>query len=156
VLIAKLFTTTTHFIIWPRWHPPPPGTLTQLLSSSLTQRHLTQPTAPLPSISTSMNINYFFHNISNTITIYICLYTIREAAVGVLTIPNLYLFHYFLWEYHFWFMPTFSGTQLGHKTRPWCICNSWWMYTKKDLLTCYCEEWTLVCWDLATCINVWA
>jgi len=33
---------------------------------------------------------------------------------------------FFLWEYYilvatFLFTPTFSGTQLGRKTRPWCI-----------------------------------
>jgi hypothetical protein len=34
--------------------------------------------------------------------------------------PNLYLFHYYLWGYHFLFKPflstpTFSGMQLGRK-----------------------------------------
>jgi hypothetical protein len=45
----------------------------------------------------------------------------KEAAIG-LTSPNLYLFHYFLWEYHVWFTPflstlAFSGTQLERKSR---------------------------------------
>ena len=39
--------------------------------------------------------------------------------LAVLCYANPYLFHYFLWEYHFLFMPAFSGTQLGHKTRAW-------------------------------------
>jgi len=39
---------------------------------------------------------------------------------------SLYLNTFFLWEYHFlfmplWFMPTFSGTKLGHRTRRYCI-----------------------------------
>jgi len=39
-------------------------------------------------------------------------------------------FHYFLQEYYFlfmtfWFMPTLSGTQLGHKTRTSCTCVIW-------------------------------
>jgi hypothetical protein len=40
------------------------------------------------------------------------------------------LYHYFLWEYQTWFMPcsfmpTFSESQLGHKTRAWCTCFIW-------------------------------
>lgn len=35
----------------------------------------------------------------------------------------LKLFFSSLREYHDWFMPTFSGTKLGHKTRHWCISN---------------------------------
>lgn len=31
-----------------------------------------------------------------------------------------YLFHYFIWKYHFLCTPPFSGTQLGCKTRPTC------------------------------------
>jgi hypothetical protein len=27
------------------------------------------------------------------------------------------------WEYHFWLTPTFSGTQLGRKTRGWSVCT---------------------------------
>ena len=30
---------------------------------------------------------------------------------------NSHLFHQFLWEYHFWFTPTFSKTHLGCKRR---------------------------------------
>ena len=34
---------------------------------------------------------------------------------------SIMLTHYIWWEYHFWFMPTFSGMQLGHKTGDGCI-----------------------------------
>lgn len=45
-------------------------------------------------------------------------------------LPPIILFHFFLWEYHFlfmpfWFTPSFSGTQLQHKTRTWCTCFIW-------------------------------
>jgi hypothetical protein len=36
------------------------------------------------------------------------------------------LTHYMWWVYNFWFMPTFSGMQLGHKTGAGCI---WTQYS---------------------------
>jgi len=39
---------------------------------------------------------------------------------SVLYYANPYIFHYFLWECHFSFTPTFSRTQVGRKTRVWC------------------------------------
>jgi hypothetical protein len=41
----------------------------------------------------------------------------RQQADIVLIAINLYVFHYFLRDYHYLFNPTFSGRQLGHKTR---------------------------------------
>jgi len=45
----------------------------------------------------------------------------------VLYYANLYLFHYFVWEYNSlftsFFTPAFSGTQLEHKTRTWCTAD---------------------------------
>jgi len=40
------------------------------------------------------------------------------------------------WEYHFLFMPIFSGTQVGHKTRPWCILESQLQVPSSDMHHC--------------------
>jgi hypothetical protein len=40
------------------------------------------------------------------------------------------------WEYRFLFMPTFSGTQLGYKTRPWCILESQLQVSSSDMHHC--------------------
>ena len=40
---------------------------------------------------------------------------IYEQTVIGMTAPNPYLLHYFLWKHHFWFMPTFSETQLQYR-----------------------------------------
>ena len=50
--------------------------------------------------------------------------TYEEDVIGM-TAPNTHLLHYFLCEHHFlltsfWFIPIFSGIQLGHKTRAGC------------------------------------
>jgi len=46
--------------------------------------------------------------------------------LAVLCVANPNLFHYFIWEHfwytHLWCMPSFSRTQLGHKTHVWhCV-----------------------------------
>jgi hypothetical protein len=43
-----------------------------------------------------------------------------DEVIGMIFL-NPYLFHYFLWEYRVSFMPTFTGTQLAHKSRSSCI-----------------------------------
>ena len=54
-------------------------------------------------------------------------FVLSNFLFKALWLVYLYLFkHFFLWEYHFlftsfWFMPTFSGTQLGHTARVACI-----------------------------------
>jgi len=45
-----------------------------------------------------------------------------EKTVIDMNSSNLYLFRFFLLEYHvgfmvFWYVPTFSGKNLGHKSR---------------------------------------
>ena len=55
----------------------------------------------------------------------------HDWLIDWLIAVRLVYFHVLLWEYQFWFMPfwftpvlfmpTFSGTQVGHKTRPWFI-----------------------------------
>jgi hypothetical protein len=53
------------------------------------------------------------------IYIYICT-TYEQVVIGMIA-RNPHLFHYFLWEYPFLFMPTSIGTQLGHKRTATCI-----------------------------------
>jgi hypothetical protein len=63
-------------------------------------------------------IIYFCINVCNTII----MYTTYEQAIFRTIAPNPNLVHYFLLECHlrctsFWCTPTFSGTQVGCKTR---------------------------------------
>ena len=72
-----------------------------------------------------MKVNYFHINISNTIIIYVYIHGIWRGCHSYVA-PNPYLFCYFLqccvWYSPFWLTPTFSGTQLGCKTRDTCVC----------------------------------
>jgi len=66
-----------------------------------------------------------------------------------MTSSNHYLFHYFLLEYHFgymlfWYVPTFSGRKLGHKSRSsyklgYC-CLWWFLVIHSSLCTATCRS----------------
>jgi hypothetical protein len=66
--------------------------------------------------------------------------------------------HHFLWKSHFWFTPTFSGTQLGHKTRTWCtrgdyLHNEWFTHSCIIVNALWDDHmtdsvWVCVCTDI--------
>lgn len=78
--------------------------------------HLTQvtPSCSCNSNTTPTSITSFLTLSHPALNIWVC---------GCL--KNPYLFHYFLWADHIWFLPTFPRKQLGHKTRAICI---WFSY----------------------------
>jgi len=63
--------------------------------------------------------------------------------LSVLYYANPHLFHYLLWEYPFLFMCTFSGTQLGCKTRAWFT----YVYTCAQILGTRCPKWMSSFWS---------
>lgn len=65
---------------------------------------------------------------------------------------------YFLMGYHFLFMLIFSGTQLGHKTRPWCYwkrrCLERKLSLKKIMKYCDHLKWQIY-WTLSIILLLW-
>jgi len=55
--------------------------------------------------------------------------------------PKLYPFHSLLWAYDSWFIPTSSGLQLEHKTRPGHCNMQQWRFSSD--WSCMCVSWSL-------------
>jgi hypothetical protein len=52
--------------------------------------------------------------------------------------PNPHLFRYFLWEYRYWFMPTFLVTQVGRK-------NKGYLYTHTEKFNIMVSQGVTLC-----------
>jgi hypothetical protein len=67
---------------------------------------------------------------------------------------NPYMLHGCLWEYYFWFLSTFSGTQLWRKARVWCTRKCLYIMTNTEYmhkmfgrtLSVWCEAWWCMHW----------
>ena len=70
---------------------------------------------------TSDCFTHFFFNAPSQFTSLISLPSLIFGLTPFGWLQSIMLTHYFWWEYHFWYMATFSGRQLGHKIGAGCI-----------------------------------
>ena len=82
-----------------------------------------------------LRINLVFHSNKYSYIIQLHIKYMNRLSFVWLPLTSTPL-HSLLWEYHIWFMPTFWGMQLGHKTRPGHANMQHWR------INC---DWCLVC-----------
>jgi uncharacterized membrane-anchored protein YitT (DUF2179 family) len=70
---------------------------------------------------TCMCFTPFFFNTPCQFTSLVNIPTLIFGLTPLGWLHSIMLTHYIWWEYYFWFMPTFSGMQLGHKTGAGCV-----------------------------------
>jgi hypothetical protein len=63
-------------------------------------------------------------------------FTLSHCQFNALWLVDFYLSLFFLQEYHSSFMPTFSGTHLGHKEKSWYIHISSVKFIDQNISIC--------------------